>query len=205
MTLRASLPAVAALLAAGVVMLAGCGDGNGNGAAGGPGGDTPMDAVAAESYLRFTGTGLRGRPANMRFARDTPKQDMSLSEDGATRWSVTGGVPVRFRNDRPECRYPAVSEAQFADIASQVLWSERPPADFPATGDWGFLGTRQDADAGSQDGSTWRYTSGGEVVLRLDPKGRPLSATTDRGPFTLDYGRWEVTTVRDAGSLPACT
>lgn len=201
MTRRTSLSAVAALSAAGVLMLAGCGDDG----AGGSGGATPMAVVATESYLRFTGTGLRGRPANMRFARDTPKQDMSLSEDGATRWSVTDGVPVRFRNDRPECRYPALSEAQFADIASQVLWSERPPADFPSTGTWGFLGTRADAETGRRDGDTYRYTSGGEVVLRLDRQARPLSATTKRGPFTLDYGRWEVTTVRDAGSLAACT
>ena len=204
MTGRASLFAVAALLAAGVVVVAGCGDG-GDAGAGSSDGATPMAAVAAESYLRFTGTGLRGVPANMRFARDSPKQDMSLSEDGTVRWSVTGGVPVRFRNDRPQCRYPALTEAQFADVASQVLWSERPPADFPDTGTWGFLGTRADAEAGHEDGSTYRYTSGGEVVLRLDARGRPLSATTDRGPFTLDYGRWEVTTVRNAGSLPPCT
>ena len=86
-----------------------------------------------------------------------------------------------------------------------MLWSTTPPRDFPANGTWGFLGTRSDADAGSEGaGNTWVYDSGGRVTLTLDAKGRPSYATAPRGPFTVVYGRYGIATVAKAETLPAC-
>lgn len=168
-------------------------------------GTTPMDASDAANALRIDGVGLRGDPPNMRFARDTSRLDMSLDQDGNTVWSVTGGVPVGFSRDRPECRYPEITAAEFSSIASQVLWSAAPPRNFPANGTWGFLGTRADADAGSGNATRFTYDSGGKVTLSLDVQGRPVYATAPRGPFTIVYGRYNIATVANAGSLPACS
>ena len=199
----AAAAAVAAALA-----LAACGSSSSDDDAQAPAatGTTPMDALDAAPALRVDGAGLRGSPPNMHFARDTARLDMSLAEDGNTVWSVTGGVPVRFAHDRPECRYPAVSEADFPSIASQVLWSATPPRSFPANGTWGFLGTRADADAGAKGtGNTWTYQSDGKVTLTLDARGRPSYATAPRGPFTIVYGRYSIATVAKAETLPACS
>ncbi|MGE0025499.1 MAG: hypothetical protein AB7O78_05315 [Thermoleophilia bacterium] len=168
-------------------------------------GTTPMEASDAAPALRMDGVGLRGDPPNMRFARDTPRLDMSLDQDGNTVWSVTDGVPVRFSRDRPDCRYPAITANEFDDIASQVLWSATPPRDFPDDGEWGFLGTRADADAGSGSAANFTYYSGGRVTLKLDVQGRPVYATAPRGPFTIVYGRYDIATVANAESLPACS
>ena len=141
---------------------------------------TPMEVADAAPAVRMDGVGLRGDPPNMRFARDSSRLDMSLAQDGATVWSVTGGVPMRFSHDRPECRYPSVTASEFSSIASQVLWSATPPRGFPDNGTWGFLGTRADADAGAYGRSTFTYDSDGAVKLTLDVKDRPVSATTPR-------------------------
>lgn len=166
---------------------------------------TPMELTDAAPALRMDAVGLRGDPPNMRFARDSSRLDMSLAQDGSTVWSVTGGVPVRFARDRPECRYPAVTASQFDSIASQVLWSATPPRDFPGNGTWGFLGTRAGADAGTFGRSTFTYDSDGAVTLTLDVKDRPVSATTPRGPFTLSFARYTIATVGNAASLPSCS
>jgi hypothetical protein len=201
---RRTAAAVAALAAA--VTLAACGSSSDD-ATGGPAtsGSTPMVASDAAPALRMDGVGLRGDPPNMRFARDTPRGDMSLDEDGNTVWSVTDGVPVRFAHDRPECRFPAITAAEFDAIASQVLWSTSPPRDFPANGTWGFLGARADADAGSGNATSFTYDSGGRVTLKLDVQGRPVYATAPRGPFTIVYGRYNIATVANAEGLPACS
>jgi hypothetical protein len=166
---------------------------------------TPMENTDAATAVRMDGVGLRGNPPNMRFARDSSRLDMSLAQDGETVWSVTGGVPVRFTRDRPECRYPAVTASQFSAIASQVLWSETPPRDFPDNGTWGWLGARADADAGTYDRQVFTYDSGGAVRLTLDVQDRPVSATTPRGPFTLSFAKYSIATVGNAASLPSCS
>ena len=166
---------------------------------------TPMELTDAAPALRVEAIGLRGDPPNMRFARDSSRLDMSLAEDGLTVWSVTGGVPVRFANDRPQCRYPAVTAPEFASIASQVLWAARTPRGFPDTGTWGFLGTRADADAGVFGSRSFTYDSGGTVTLSLDTRDRPASATAPRGPFTFSFARHTIATVGNAASLPGCT
>jgi hypothetical protein len=200
--------AAVAAAAAAALALAACGSSSSDdaGQASGASGTTPMDALDAAPALRVDGAGLRGSPPNMHFVRDTARLDMSLAEDGNTVWSVTGGVPVRFSHDRPECRYPAVSASDFGSIASQVLWSATPPRSFPANGTWGFLGTRADADAGAEGaGNTYVYESDGKVTLTLDAKGRPAYATAPRGPFTIVYGRYSIATVGNASGLPACS
>lgn len=166
---------------------------------------TPMELTDAAPALRVEAIGLRGDPPNMRFARDSSRLDMSLAEDGLTAWSVTGGVPVRFANDRPQCRYPAITASEFASIASQVLWAARTPRGFPDTGTWGFLGTTADADAGVFGGRSFTYDSGGTVNLSLDTRDRPASATAPRGPFTFSFARHTIATVGNAASLPGCT
>lgn len=204
---RAAAVAAAVAVAAALVVAA-CGSSSSDDATQGSAatGTTPMDALDAAPALRMDGAGLRGQPPNMHFARDTARLDMSLAEDGNTVWSVTGGVPVRFSHDRPECRFPAVTESEFSSIASQVLWSATPPRAFPANGTWGFLGTRADADAGGKGtGKTWVYDSDGKVTLTLDAKGRPSYATARRGPFTIVYGRYGIATVANAEGLPACS
>jgi hypothetical protein len=163
-----------------------------------------MESADAAPALRMDGVGLRGDPPNMRFARDTPRLDMSLAEDGLTVWSVTDGVPVEFARDRPQCRHPELTAAEFSAIASQVLWSATAPRDFPANGTWGFLGSRADADAGDLGPTTFTYESDGTVTLTLDAKDRPVYATTGRGPFTITYGRYGIATVANAAGLPAC-
>lgn len=201
---RRALGAAAAVVAA--LAVTACGSSSSDDAQGTATGSTPMDALDAAPALRVDGAGLRGSPPNMHFVRDTARLDMSLAEDGNTVWSVTGGVPVTFSHDRPECRYPAVTEADFASIASQVLWSTTPPRSFPSNGTWGFLGTRADADAGGEGtGNTWVYESDGKVTLTLDARGRPSYATAPRGPFTIVYGRYSIATVAKAETLPACT
>jgi hypothetical protein len=200
---RRAAAAAAALAAA--LALAACGSSSDESPQGPATGSTPMEASDNAPALLMEGLGLRGDPPNMRFARDTPRLDMSLAEDGNTVWSVTEGVPVRFSRDRPECRYPEVGAAEFSSIASQVLWSATPPLDFPDDGTWGFLGTRADADAGTTTGGRFTYDSDGPVTLSLDVQGRPVYATTRRGPFTLVYGRYDIATVANAGSLPACS
>jgi len=200
--IAAALAAIAAALA-----VAACGSSSDDSPpeAGAAAGATPMAAADAAQALLMEGIGLRGDPPNMRFARDAARLDMSLAEDGNTVWSVTDGVPVRFSRDRPECRYPEVTAAEFSSIASEVLWSATPPRDFPANGTWGFLGTRADADAGSTTGGRFTYESDGTVTLSLDVQGRPVYATTRRGPFTIVYGRYNIATVANAESLPACS
>jgi hypothetical protein len=198
--------AVATLAAAFAV--AACGSSSADAApAGGPGsaGPTPMAAADAAPALLMEGIGLRGDPPNMRFARDTSRRDKSLAQDGDAGWSVTDGVPVRVSRDRRACRYPEVGDEEFASIASQVLWSATPPRSFPDNGTWGFLGTRADADAGSTTAASFTYDSGGRVTLKLDAQGRPVYATAPRGPFTIVYGRYNIATVANAGSLPACS
>jgi hypothetical protein len=195
----------AAIAVAAALAVAACGSSSSDDA-GAAAGSTPMDALDAAPALRVDGAGLRGSPPNMHFARDSARLDMSLAEDGNTVWSVTGGVPVRFSHDRPDCRYPAVSASDFASIASQVLWSTTPPRSFPANGTWGFLGTRADADAGAKGaGNTWVYQSDGKVTLTLDARGKPSYATAPRGPFTIVYGRYSIATVAKAETLPACS
>ena len=166
---------------------------------------TPMEVADAAPALRMDGAGLRGDPPNMRFARDSSRLDMSLAEGGLTVWSVTGGIPVRFARDRPECRYPPVTASDFSSIASQVLWSATPPRDFPDNGTWGFLGARADADVGAFGRNTFTYDSDGAVKLTLDVKDRPVSATAPRGPFTLSFARYTIATVGNAESLPGCS
>lgn len=198
---RSAAVAVATLAVA--LTVAACGSSSQEPAQGS--GATPMEASDAAPALRMDGVGLRGDPPNMRFARDTPRLDMSLDQDGNTVWSVTDGVPVRFDRDRPDCRYPAVTADEFDAIAGQVLWSTTPPRDFPANGTWGFLGTRADTDTGTTTAASFTYDSGGRVTLKLDVQGRPISATAPRGPFTIVYGRYNIATVANAGSLPACS
>ena len=196
--------AVAALAAA--LLVAACGSSSDDPSGGSASGTTPMEASDAAPALLMDGVGLRGDPPNMRFARDTSRGlDMSLDEDGLTVWSVSDGVPVRFANDRPDCRYPEITAAEYSSIDSQVLWSTTPPRAFPDDGTWGFLGTRADADAGSGSAANFTYDSGGRVTLKLDVQGRPVYATAPRGPFTIAYGRYNIATVADAGSLPACS
>jgi hypothetical protein len=200
---RRAAAAAAALAAALAVAAGGSSSDDSPQGAASPG-STPMEASDAAPALRMDGLGLRGDPPNMRFARDTPRLDMSLDEDGDTVWSVTDGVPVRFSHDRPGCRYPEITPAEFDSIASQVLWSTTPPRSFPE-GTWGFLGTRADADAGSGGAAGYTYDSGGRVTLELDVRGRPVHATAPRGPFTIVYGRYAIATVADAERLPACS
>lgn len=202
---RRAAAAVAALAAA--LAVAACGSSSSDDASGsGTPGTTPMEASDAAPALRMNGTGLRGDPPNMYFARDTSRLDMSLQQDGNTVWSVTDGVPVRFSHDRPDCRYPQITADEFSSIASEVLWSAAtPPRDFPDNGTWGFLGTRADADTGSTTAASFTYDSGGRVTLKLDVQGRPVYATAPRGPFTIVYGRYNIATVANAENLPACS
>lgn len=195
---------VAAALAGVALLVTGCGSSASDGADTSEARATPMQITAQQPALRMEGLALRGTPVNMRFARDSDRLDMSLAQDGLTVWSVTGGVPVLFERDRPTCRYPTISRALFDDIASQVLWSASPPADFPDSGTWGFLGTRADADRGAYGRRSFDYDSGGRVSLGLDAKDRPVSATAPRGPFTLSFARYSIATVGDAAGLPDC-